>query len=66
MLLSVVYALLCGKHHPAAVAGWVEAHYSDWLRDTLDFPQPLRPCRTTYYCFSSQVRQRVVTEVGRL
>lgn len=51
MLLSVVYALLCGKQHPAAVAEWVEAHYADWLRDALDFPQPLRPCRTTYYLF---------------
>jgi predicted transposase YbfD/YdcC len=51
MLLSVIYALLCGKHHPASVAGWVEAHYADWLRDALGFPQPERPCRTTYYLF---------------
>jgi predicted transposase YbfD/YdcC len=50
MLLSVVYALLCGKQHPAAVAEWVAAHYAG-LRDTLGFPQPLRPCRTTYYLF---------------
>ena len=51
MLLSIVYAMLCGKHHPAAIAGWVQAHYADWLRAAAGFTQPNRPCRTTYHLF---------------
>ena len=51
MLLTVVYALLCGKLHPAAIAGWVNAHYHDWLRETAGFTQPHRPCRTTFHLF---------------
>jgi hypothetical protein len=51
MLLAVVYALLCGKPHPAAIAEWVAAHSQAWLRDTLGFPRPNRPGRTTFYLF---------------
>lgn len=49
MLLAVVYAMLCNKHHPAAIAGWVNAHYADWLREAVGFTQPHRPCRTTFH-----------------
>ena len=38
LLLSIVYAMLCGKSHPAAIAEWVDTHYAPWLRDTLGFP----------------------------
>lgn len=51
MLLSVVYAMLCNKHQPAAIAGWVNSHYTDWLREAVGFTLPQRPCRTTYHLF---------------
>lgn len=54
LLLSIVYAFLCGKFHPAAIAEWVETHYS-WLRTALGFTQPQRPCRTTYYLFTRRL-----------
>lgn len=54
LLLSIVYAFLCGKFHPAAIAEWVEAHYA-WLRTALGFTQAKRPCRTTYYLFTGRL-----------
>jgi len=51
MLLAVVYATLCGKHHPTAIAGWVQAHYADWLREAVGFTRSHRPCRTTFPLF---------------
>jgi predicted transposase YbfD/YdcC len=51
MLLAVVYAMLCDKKHPAAIAEWVDTHYDTWLRETAGFTQPRRPCRTTFHLF---------------
>lgn len=52
LLLSVVYACLCGQFRPAAIAEWVQAHYADWLHETLGFlPAAPCPCRTTYFLF---------------
>jgi predicted transposase YbfD/YdcC len=55
LLLSLVYAFLCGKFHPDAIAEWVDAHYSAWLREALGFTQAQRPCRTTFYLFARRL-----------
>lgn len=51
MLQATVFAILCGKQHPTGIAEWVDAHYDAWLRETLGFPQPKRPCNTTFHLF---------------